>query len=1299
MNIFSSSSTESPTLQTRTLRVVTPALAAIVSLSLIGSHSASGQGQVIGWGGDALSDSQTAPIGSVMPVVGGGGDYYHSIVVRSDGSVMSWGGFYDRIVPLDLGPVSQVDCGHQHNIALTYNQSVRVWGQSSPNLFVPPSGLGRVSAIAAGLSHNLAVQVGGTVVCWNRNDYGQCLGSNIMGAPITSVPAGEQVQIFGQLLTGVTSVSGGGFHSIALKGDGSVRCWGANSSGQCTVPPNACVVQQVAAGKQHSVALSTDGIVQCWGSNFFGQRVVPPDLGTVSQVAAGDTHTVALKADGTVRCWGAGTVYPGTEDDQGQSMVPNGLVGVSGIAAGDYHTMAFRLDGSVICWGKNKYGESDAETSLGMVMEVDGGLYHSIALTPDGAVGCWGYPFYASSNYGQLERPPTTPPFTAVAAGGYHSAVVKNGTVICWGDKYKGQLYGTDATGASIVSGGQLGDPVKILGQVLTSVSDVDGGLYHTVALQTSGAVKCWGAGLTNSGETYYSQYGQSIVPTSLPTVSQISAGDYHTAVLTQTGTVVCWGAGITATGTGVEFGQSVVPPGLGVVLQVASGGNHTLALKSNGTVDGWGDDSAGQRDPLPGLVGVVQIAVGILHSAALKSNGTVTGWGDNSQGQQSIPSGLTGVTKIACGGFHTLAILNPTLSGCDGPTTGTGTATLAVSGVDWENVGAWTWSSGVGPHVPGALDSVVIPNYFAVSSGCDAQATNVTLESGSTILVSLDLSIPGAAQEDHSIEVSQTASLAGRIMLNAYGASVLPLDLNVPVLRCGTASKSINIIQTNMRPPPGTFLALVPSQGVLGITVYSLQILPLTGKSALGDAEPRSLTNNLTVVAAETIDMNGDGYDDLALAIDNGLTFAGTLQVLLNDGATNPGVLGSTAILTATDAQPTCLAIGKIDAGTSEDAVVGSASTLRGRIFFNNNGLPTPAFIPGPTFSAPVVAPETVPGVPRSIVVIPASATSLLGPLSGLGMGSGGGGGTAGGKVTTYTSTGGQVSTITVPITPSNIGVRDQEVGTAGESTADLGGVNIGKLVILNRNPTTGVLTLTDTKDIPGIPVAMDIADIDGDGFEEIVTANASPQFQGVGSALPVLTLFRGDSAGAFGNAVPIAPAGGGFDGSVATAGLDVSLIDADGDGVRDIVSVHRTSGSNSGATNLQMNSPTPGAPDQAWTIGVEKDLGAEAPIFTTRGELTGAGAGEGVFLVDLGSASSLAGVVAPIIRPRIRVNGATPPCPADVNHDGVVNGIDFGELLGEWGSSGVIADINNDGVVNGIDLGLLLGAWGQCF
>jgi len=58
-----------------------------------------------------------------------------------------------------------------------------------------------------------------------------------------------------------------------------------------------------------------------------------------------------------------------------------------------------------------------------------------------------------------------------------------------------------------------------------------------------------------------------------------------------------------------------------------------------------------------------------------------------------------------------------------------------------------------------------------------------------------------------------------------------------------------------------------------------------------------------------------------------------------------------------------------------------------------------------------------------------------------------------------------------------------------------------------------------------------------------------------------------------------------------------------------------------------------------------------------------------------------------------------AAPACPADLNHDGVVNGADLGLMLGSWGPcAGCAADLNHDNIVNGADLGLLLGSWGVC-
>ena len=57
---------------------------------------------------------------------------------------------------------------------------------------------------------------------------------------------------------------------------------------------------------------------------------------------------------------------------------------------------------------------------------------------------------------------------------------------------------------------------------------------------------------------------------------------------------------------------------------------------------------------------------------------------------------------------------------------------------------------------------------------------------------------------------------------------------------------------------------------------------------------------------------------------------------------------------------------------------------------------------------------------------------------------------------------------------------------------------------------------------------------------------------------------------------------------------------------------------------------------------------------------------------------------------------------CDADVNQDGVVDGLDLGILLQEWGSTeqndelSLRADLNQDGEVNGTDVGVFFAAWG---
>jgi hypothetical protein len=52
--------------------------------------------------------------------------------------------------------------------------------------------------------------------------------------------------------------------------------------------------------------------------------------------------------------------------------------------------------------------------------------------------------------------------------------------------------------------------------------------------------------------------------------------------------------------------------------------------------------------------------------------------------------------------------------------------------------------------------------------------------------------------------------------------------------------------------------------------------------------------------------------------------------------------------------------------------------------------------------------------------------------------------------------------------------------------------------------------------------------------------------------------------------------------------------------------------------------------------------------------------------------------------------------PCPADLNGDNVVNGLDLGLVLAAWGTPK--QDITGDSVTDGTDLGILLASWGAC-
>jgi YD repeat-containing protein len=191
------------------------------------------------------------------------------------------------------------------------------------------------------------------------------------------------VQVLG--ITNPLIVTGGGFFSLALMPDHTLRAWGANEYGQLgdgsttdrSAPVHASSilsnVVQVSAGWKHAVALTADGKVWTWGDNTTGQigigltsttgvsvPIQVPGLSNIIDVSGGDRFTAALKADGTVWTWGwngFGQLGDGTNTDRTVPVQVTGLNNVILMAARDYHVLVVKSDGSVWAWGSGGNGE------------------------------------------------------------------------------------------------------------------------------------------------------------------------------------------------------------------------------------------------------------------------------------------------------------------------------------------------------------------------------------------------------------------------------------------------------------------------------------------------------------------------------------------------------------------------------------------------------------------------------------------------------------------------------------------------------------------------------------------------------------------------------------------------------------------------------------------------------------------------------------------------------------------------------------------------------------------------------
>ena len=213
------------------------------------------------------------------------------------------------------------------------------------------------NTIAAGGYHTAAVREDGTVMAVGSNEYGEC---DVSG------------------WTDIVAISAGTHHTVGLKADGTVVAVGWNEHGECNVSDWSDIVA-ISAGCSCTVGLKADDTVVTVGDIWFDQSNVS-DWRDIVAVSAGESHIVALKADGTVIVIGKWA----------NRYNVSGWTDITAISAGSSHIVGLKADGTVVAEGPKGCGECDV-SGWRDIVAISAGEHHTVGRKADGtvvAVGC-----------------------------------------------------------------------------------------------------------------------------------------------------------------------------------------------------------------------------------------------------------------------------------------------------------------------------------------------------------------------------------------------------------------------------------------------------------------------------------------------------------------------------------------------------------------------------------------------------------------------------------------------------------------------------------------------------------------------------------------------------------------------------------------------------------------------------------------------------------------------------------------------------------------------------------------------
>jgi alpha-tubulin suppressor-like RCC1 family protein len=369
-----------------------------------------------------------------------------------------------------------------------------------------------VVKLAVGDGHTCALCKGGHVRCWGENTTNGQLGlghTNFVGDknPYQILDAAGNPGMVNLGGEAATDISAGYGFTCALLAGGSVRCWGANDTGQLGLGNTTPMPTQVGAAINFGSGLTATAIAAGWG------------------------YACAVLSNATVRCWGdnsAGLLGLGNTQAVLSGTVALGSATAVGIATGGSNACALLSGGSIHCWGDNYFGEFGIGTQTPM---------DSTATLP--------------SAYGNAVLKSGRTASSIGVGASLNCARLDDGEVECWGYNNVGQLgLGNTAT----IGDNEVPGSVGLVSTGATAVAQIAVGSIHVCALYANSAgLKCWGSNgkgqlgygdITNRGSTN-GTIPASLSPIQLPaglSATAVYAGTANTCVVLSDGSVRCWG-------------------------------------------------------------------------------------------------------------------------------------------------------------------------------------------------------------------------------------------------------------------------------------------------------------------------------------------------------------------------------------------------------------------------------------------------------------------------------------------------------------------------------------------------------------------------------------------------------------------------------------------------------------------------------------------------------------------------------------------------------------------------------------